>query len=77
MPRRPRQKIRKLSTPVYKHAIPQIEGPKLAKFLHHRAPIKFRRLLSDSEVDGHAYVFEVQIRSKTYALKWYGYLVRR
>lgn len=56
--------------------LPQCKGPKLHPFQKSKADIQFKRLLSNaqgtldsSDQAGHAYVFEISIDSKTYALK--------
>ena len=66
---RGRQKQRVLSKPRYQGPIPRCEGPKLSPFRDRKAAIEFVRLLSDPELEGQAYVFEVLIASKPYALK--------
>lgn len=60
----------------YKQPLPECEGPKLHLFRKGRVDIQFKRLLSNvqgslysSDEAGHAYVFEVSIDSKIYALK--------
>ena len=53
----------------YNKPLPDCEGPKLPLFHHAKAPIRFRRLVSDLESEGHGHVFEVSINSKVYALK--------
>ena len=68
MPRK-RQKLDRLTAPVYKGSIPRVEGPKLEEFPYRRAAIDFRALLSDPKAEGQAHVFEVKIRSRVYALK--------
>ena len=49
--------------------LPDIKGPKLAPFALRKSHIKFKRLISDVDAEGHGHVFEVQIHSKAYALK--------
>lgn len=49
--------------------LPQCEGPKLDPFPQSKSVIKFRRLLSNKDSEGHAHVFEATINSTTYALK--------
>ncbi|KAL8745420.1 MAG: hypothetical protein Q9190_002446 [Brigantiaea leucoxantha] len=66
---RGRQKQRVLSKPRYQGPIPRCKGPKLSPFRDRKAAIEFVRLLSDPELEGQAYVFEVSIASKPYALK--------
>ena len=68
-PKKVPKALRELSTPAYRGAIPRVEGPKLDEFPHRAAAINFRALLSDPEAQGQAHVFEVEIRSKIYALK--------
>lgn len=58
-----------LKTTNFTKPLPQSEGPKLHPFRNRKAPIIFVRLLSDTESEGHAHVFEVSIGSKQYALK--------
>ena len=60
----------------YRQSLPQCKGPKLHPFQKGKADIQFKRLLSNvqgtlnsSDQAGHAYVFEISIDSKTYALK--------
>ncbi|KAL8715672.1 MAG: hypothetical protein Q9225_006325 [Loekoesia sp. 1 TL-2023] len=48
---------------------PPCEGSKLHPFSHRASAIRFIRLLSDPEREGHSQVFEVAIASKAYALK--------
>lgn len=65
--------------PSYKQPLPQCKGSKLHPFQNFqqgKADTKFKRLLKVdqgtpdcAEEGGHAYVFEVSINSKTYALK--------
>ncbi len=50
-------------------ALPQCEGPKLHPLKGRRYTIKFLRLLSDIESEGHAHVFEISMGFKKYALK--------
>ena len=69
MPKKARPRPRTLSTPVYKGLIPRTDGPKLGEFPHRNAGIRFRALLSDPDYEGQAHVFEVEIRSRIYALK--------
>ena len=68
-PKKVLETLRELSTPVYRGAIPRVEGPKLDEFPYRAAAINFRTLLSDPEAEGQAHVFEVEIRSQIYALK--------
>ena len=60
----------------YRQPLPQCEGPKLHPFPKDKVDVQFKRLLSNvqgtldsSDQAGHAYVFEISIGSKTYALK--------
>ena len=57
--------------PNYNKPLPGCEGPKLRPFKHRKAAVEFKRFLSDDDsgIGGHAHVFEVSIRSNTYALK--------
>ena len=50
-------------------ALPQCEGPKLQPFPDPKPVVKFHRLLSDKDADGHARVFEASINSTAYAVK--------
>ncbi|KAL8785398.1 MAG: hypothetical protein Q9195_008658 [Heterodermia aff. obscurata] len=57
-PKKVQQKPRVLSAPVYRGAIPRVEGPKLSEFPYRGATINFRALLSDPDAEGQAHVFE-------------------
>lgn len=69
------QKRRKLSNKTSKTEVakppplPQCEGPKLDPFIDYKSGITFLRLLSDPHPDAQAFVFEVLIGGKSYALK--------
>ncbi len=58
-----------ITIPQYNQPLPQCEGPKLRPFDDPEPAVTFRRLLSDDDLDAHAYVFEVSIKSTVYALK--------
>lgn len=53
----------------YDSHLPPCDGPKLLPFAGRYGPVEFIRLLSDPERDSMAYVFEVTIAAKRYALK--------
>ena len=58
--------------PNYNKPLPDCAGPKLSPFKDREANIEFHRLLSDGDSKssgGHSHVFEVGIKSITYALK--------
>lgn len=57
--------------PDYSKPLPQSEGPKLHPFRDRKSVIKFVRLLSDVESEGHAHVFKVSIGPRSYALKMF------
>lgn len=51
------------------NSLPTCEGPKLGKFEHDGAAIKFVKVLSAGTPGDDGHVFEVLIESKRYALK--------
>ena len=53
----------------YAGPLPQCEGPQLHPFDEHKGTVKFLRLISNVNSEGHAHVFEVSIGTKRYALK--------
>ena len=55
--------------PQYNEPLPTCEGPKLNPFHDAKAIVKFKRLLSDKDAEGHAHVFEASIGSKSFAIK--------
>ena len=56
-------------SPDYTGPLPQCEGPQLHPFDEHKGTVKFLRLISDLNSEGHAHVFEVSMGRKKYALK--------
>lgn len=59
---------RMITIPLYDEPLPRCEGPKLNRF-QNKAIVKFKRLLSDKNLDGHAHVFEALIGASTFAIK--------
>ncbi|KAL9039124.1 MAG: hypothetical protein Q9214_005004 [Letrouitia sp. 1 TL-2023] len=59
--------------PKYNVPLPWCQGPKLSRFPNRKAAIQFIRLLSDPDSEGPAHVFEVEIASRSYALKVFKY----
>ena len=57
-----------ITVPHYDEPLPTCEGPKLKPF-HIKAIVKFKRLLSDKDSDGHAHVFEASIGTSSFAIK--------
>ena len=58
-----------ITIPQYNEPLPTCEGPKLKPFHDQKAIVKFKRLLSDKDAEGHAHVFEATIGSLTFAIK--------
>ena len=57
-----------ITIPQYDEPLPTCEDPKLNPF-QTKAIVKFKRLLSDKDSDGHAHVFETSIGASTFAIK--------
>ncbi len=58
-----------VTIPQYDEPLPTCEGPKLDPFHDSKAIVKFKRLLSDKDAEGHAHVFEASIGSSSFAIK--------
>lgn len=49
--------------------LPPCRGPKLHEFKHASYPIKWLKRLDEDRTDNEGFVFQVEIKSKEYALK--------
>ena len=57
-----------ITIPNYDEPLPTCEGPKLKPFKT-KGIVKFKRLLSDKDSDGHAHVFEASTGASSFAVK--------